>query len=73
MNAHDLLRYAHIALAVSVAVLVVSVLVAYPMESILPFPVLIAAHILTMIGAIGIKIAYIARLAALKNLNLPMA
>lgn len=71
MNAHHLLRYAHIALAICAVILLVAIAVAYPLANWLPLPALIVAHIVTMLAALGIKLGYVARLAALKQLNLP--
>jgi len=71
MNAHHLLRYAHFGLAICAILLLVAITLAYPMAGWLPLPVLIIAHIVTMLAALGIKLGYVARLAALKQLDLP--
>ncbi len=72
MNHQKLLKNAHIALIVAVIMLAVTVLFAYPMEALLPLPVLIGAHIGTLLAATGIKLAYVTRLYALKRLGLPV-
>lgn len=52
--------------------LILSALIAYPWAEAFPLSIQILAHIGTLVFAIGIKVSYIARLAALKNLGRPV-
>jgi len=70
MNNHNLLDHAHKVLIFAVLALIVFIILAYPMEPMLPMPVLILAHIGTLLAATAIKLAYITRLYALKTLGL---
>jgi len=70
MNNRNLLDNAHKMLIFAVLALVVFIILAYPMEAMLPMPVLILAHIGTLLAATVIKLAYITRLYALKTLGL---
>jgi hypothetical protein len=70
MNTERLLDQAHKFLLFAVMALILFIILAYPMESLLPMPVLILAHIGTLLAATTIKLAYITRLYALKKLGL---
>ena len=70
MNTERLLDQAHKFLLSAVMALILFIILAYPMESLLPMPVLILAHIGTLLAATTIKLAYITRLYALKKLGL---
>ena len=72
MNHQQLLKNAHIAMIVAVLMLALTVLFAYPMEALLPLPVLIVAHVGILLAATAIKLAYVTRLYALKRLGLPV-
>ncbi|MFL1467701.1 hypothetical protein [Marinobacter sp. HN1S83] len=52
--------------------LLVAVLLAYPLSDLLAMPYQILAHIGTLLFAVGIKIAYVARLVSLKQLGRPV-
>lgn len=52
--------------------LLVTVLLAYPLSDLLAMPYQILAHIGTLLFAVGIKIAYVARLVSLKQLGRPV-
>ena len=70
MNAQRLLDQAHKVLIFAVLALVIFITLAYPMESLIPMPILILAHIGTLLAATTMKLAYITRLYALKTLGL---
>jgi len=70
MNNQNLLDNAHKILIFAVLALIIFIILAYPMEPLLPMPVLIVAHIGTLLAATAIKLAYITRLYALKTLGL---
>ncbi len=70
MNTERLLDRAHQTLLFAVMALILFIILAYPMEPLLPMPVLILAHIGTLLAATAIKLAYITRLYALKRLGL---
>jgi hypothetical protein len=59
-------------LGLSVVGLLVTVLMAYPMADSLAMPIQIAAHIGTLLFAVGVKIAYVARLVFLSKLGRPV-
>ena len=59
-------------LGLSVLGLMVTILLAYPMAGALALSVQIAAHIGTLIFAVGIKVAYVARLVFLSRLGRPV-
>lgn len=70
MKTEKLLDQAHKVLIFAVLALIVFIILAYPMESLMPLPILILAHIGTLLAATAIKLAYITRLYALKTLGL---
>lgn len=59
-------------IVVSVLGLLLTVLLAYPLASALALPVQIAAHMGTLLFAVGVKVAYVARLAFLSKLGRPV-
>ena len=59
-------------LGLSVLGLMVTILLAYPLAGALALSVQIAAHIGTLVFAVGIKVAYVARLAFLSRLGRPV-
>ena len=59
-------------LGLSVLGLMVTILLAYPMAGALALSVQIAAHIGTLVFAVGIKVAYVARLVFLSRLGRPV-
>ncbi|MBL3825958.1 MULTISPECIES: hypothetical protein [unclassified Marinobacter] len=63
---------ANSALGLSVLGLMVTILLAYPMAGALALSVQIAAHIGTLVFAVGIKVAYVARLVFLSRLGRPV-
>ncbi len=67
-----LLSFANGAMFWSAVGLVVTVLLAYPYSSSLAMPSQILAHIGTLLFAVGIKIAYVARLVSLSHLGRPV-
>ncbi len=52
--------------------LLVTILLAYPLADMLALSVQIAAHIGTLLFAVGIKVAYVARLVFLSRLGRPV-
>lgn len=66
------LAFANNALVLSVALLCLSILMAYPLAGQFAMPVQVGAHIGTLLFAVGIKIAYVARLTFLKRLGRPV-
>ena len=67
-----LLSFSNGALLASVIGLVVTVLLAYPFAPHLSMAVQILAHIGTLLFAVGVKLAYVARLVSLKQLGRPV-
>lgn len=67
-----LLFRANSALVWSVAGLALTVVLAYPMANYLPMATQILAHMGTMLFAVGIKVAYVARLVFLSRLGRPV-
>ncbi|MAM00253.1 hypothetical protein [Hydrocarboniclastica marina] len=67
-----LLTWSNIAFFGFIAGLLASLVMAYPLADSLSMSVQVAAHISTMLFAIGIKVSYIARLASLKALGRPI-
>ena len=67
-----LLFRANWAMAWSLSGLVLTVLVAYPMAHYFPMAIQILAHVGTLLFAVGIKVAYVARLAFLSRLGRPV-
>lgn len=67
-----LLTWSNIAFFGFIAALIASFVLAYPLADSLSLSAQVAAHISTMLFAIGIKVAYIARLASLKALGRPI-
>ena len=63
---------ANSALGLSVLGLLITIACAYPLAGALAMPVQIAAHIGTLIFAVGIKVAYVARLVFLSRLGRPV-
>mgnify|MGYP003116150829 FL=1 len=59
-------------LGLSVLGLMVTILLAYPLAGALALSVHIAAHIGTLVFAVGIKVAYVARLVFLSRLGRPV-
>ena len=59
-------------LGLSVLGLMVTILLAYPLAGALALSVQIAAHIGTLGFAVGIKVAYVARLVFLSRLGRPV-
>ena len=57
---------------VSLAGLLLTVILAYPLAEVLALPIQIAAHMGTLFFAVGVKIAYVARLAFLSKLGRPV-
>ncbi len=66
-----LFGFANVALLVSVAGLVGTILLAYPFAGVLPLAGQVVAHIGTLLFAVGIKLAYVARLVSLRHLGRP--
>ncbi|MEQ6885945.1 hypothetical protein [Salicola sp. Rm-C-2C1-2] len=64
-----LLLIANSALAISLLVIGICVLVAYPFADYINMAGQIAAHITMLICALGVKVSYITRLVALKELG----
>ena len=60
------------AVLVSFLGLLLTVMLAYPLADALALPVQIAAHMGTLLFAVGVKIAYVARLAFLSKLGRPV-
>lgn len=67
-----LLAYANSALVWSAVGLLVTILLAYPFAGAVSLPWQILAHIGTLLFAVGIKIAYVARLVFLSRLGRPV-
>ena len=67
-----LLAFSNGALLMSVIGLLVTVLLAYPFADSLSMVLQILAHIGTLLFAVGIKLAYVARLVSLKQLGRPV-
>ncbi|WP_296932810.1 hypothetical protein [uncultured Marinobacter sp.] len=63
---------ANSALGLSVLGLMVTILLAYPLAGALALSVQIAAHIGTLVFAVGVKVAYVARLVFLSRLGRPV-
>ena len=59
-------------LGLSVLGLMFTILLAYPLAGALALSVQIAAHIGTLVFAVGIKVAYVARLVFLSRLGRPV-
>ena len=59
-------------LGLSVLGLMVTILLAYPLAGALALSVQIAAHIGTLVFAVGIKVAYVARLVFHSRLGRPV-
>ena len=59
-------------LGLSVLGLMVTILLAYPLAGALALSVQIAAHIGTLVFAVGIKVAYVVRLVFLSRLGRPV-
>ena len=59
-------------LGLSVLGLMVTILLAYPLAGALALSVQTAAHIGTLVFAVGIKVAYVARLVFLSRLGRPV-
>lgn len=59
-------------LGLSVLGLMVTILLAYPLAGAFALSVQIAAHIGTLVFAVGIKVAYVARLVFLSRLGRPV-
>ncbi|PPI84452.1 hypothetical protein KEHDKFFH_09250 [Marinobacter maroccanus] len=59
-------------LGLSVLGLMVTILLAYPLAGALALSAQIAAHIGTLVFAVGIKVAYVARLVFLSRLGRPV-
>ena len=57
---------------VSVLGLLVTIALAYPLAARLPMAIQVMAHMGTLIFAVGVKIAYVARLAFLSKLGRPV-
>ncbi|WP_150910626.1 hypothetical protein [Marinobacter halotolerans] len=66
------LFYANSTMFFSVVGLVVTVLLAYPFADMLGMGLQVLAHIGTLLFAVGIKIAYVARLVFLSRLGRPV-
>jgi hypothetical protein len=66
------LFYANSTMFFSVVGLVVTVLFAYPFADLLGMGLQVLAHIGTLLFAVGIKIAYVARLVFLSRLGRPV-
>lgn len=64
-----LLLIANSALALSLAVIGICVLAAYPFSDYISMAGQIAAHVTMLIFALGVKVSYITRLVALKELG----
>ncbi|WP_404364684.1 hypothetical protein [Marinobacter sp.] len=67
-----LLSWSNGSLLFCLLALVATVVMAYPLADMLPLPGQVAMHIGTLVFATGLKISYIARLASLKSLGLPV-
>lgn len=59
-------------IVLSVVGLLVTILLAYPLADSLAMPIQIAAHIGTLLFAVGVKISYVARLVFLSRLGRPV-
>jgi len=66
------LARANAGVLVSVLGLLLTVALAYPLAARLPMAIQILAHMGTLIFAVGVKIAYVARLAFLSKLGRPV-
>ena len=66
------LAIANSGILASVAGLLITVLLAYPLAGALSLTVQIAAHIGTLVFAVGVKIAYVGRLTFLSKLGRPV-
>lgn len=67
-----LLSISNHALVICLLALIVSIIMAYPLADTLSLPAQIAMHMGTLLFAIGIKLAYIARIVSLKALGRPI-
>lgn len=67
-----LLSFSNAALLLSVIGLAVTVLLAYPLAQSLSMVSQILAHIGTLVFAVGVKLAYVARLVSLQQLGRPV-
>ncbi len=68
----NLLFRANSAMALSLMGLVLTIAMAYPMAHLFPMAIQILAHVGTLLFAVGIKIAYVARLVFLSRLGRPV-
>lgn len=68
----NLLRFANVALAVSLAAALITVVLAYPLADSLSMPAQIGAHIATLIFATTLKLSYVTRLVSLRSLGRPV-
>lgn len=66
-NPERALQCAHLLLAGGLAGLLLGVLLAYVLDSYLTLPVLLAAHLLTILGPTAIKLGYVLRLQVLSR------
>lgn len=67
--ARKLVRVGNISMVVSVLGLMASIVISYPLEQILPLPVLVIGHIATLVFATAIKLGYIVRCTGLNELG----
>lgn len=67
-----LLFRANSAMVWSLLGLVMTIVMAYPMAHYLPMGIQILAHVGTLLFAVGIKVAYVARLVFLSRLGRPV-
>ncbi|WP_228128366.1 hypothetical protein [Marinobacter daepoensis] len=66
------LARANTGVVISLFGLMLTVLMAYPLATRFPMAIQILAHIGTLLFAVGVKIAYVARLAFLSKLGRPV-
>ncbi|NRA85086.1 MAG: hypothetical protein HRU22_15355 [Gammaproteobacteria bacterium] len=64
-----LIKYANLALGLAAVVFLGSILIAYPYSEYFQLPAQITAHILIMVLAGVIKVAFVARMVAQKGIN----
>lgn len=73
LTALKLLKGANVGLALFFAIFCITVLVCYPFESYFSIPLLVASHMTMIVTSALIKIAYVTRCVALKQLNREVA
>ncbi|CAD5106610.1 transmembrane sensor/regulator PpyR [Zestomonas carbonaria] len=68
-NPYRVLKLSTLLLTVGLAMFVIGVLLAYGLETDLSMPVLLGAHLMSILGPTSIKIGYVLRLQALNRLR----